>query len=162
MRRRSNIALSGGKPRKNDHRFAEWGEHRPPVLPLAPSHGWRPDPAPMLLNYRANLDDAVYRLWGRMVTAVEWEVRPVVHATDVPEVAAVSLECTIVYRTLPGMDDYHRGGSLPKHMLESKRPERAFGRGTALHPPRWFAEACRNMLHEYEAHRARQKLADAQ
>ena len=111
-----------------------------------------------LLNYRANLNDGIYSFRGRTITAVVWEVMPCVHPTNVTGVAAVSLECFITYSALPGSDNYRVHGSLPKHMLESDRPERAFGRAEALRPPRWFAAACRNLLHEFETNWARQKL----
>lgn len=159
MSRLSDVFLAPGKPRKHDHHYAEWGEQQSPVVPFTPTAGQRPDPTPLTLNYHVRLNDAVYSFRGRTILAVTWEVAPTVHTTDATETRAVVLECFIVYRTLPSYDDYRVHGSLPKRLLESDRPERAFGRAGALRPPRWFAAACRDLLHEFEAHWARQKLA---
>ena len=159
MSRRSEIVLAPGKPRKNDHRYAEWGEVQPPVVPFTPTAGQRPDPTPLTLNYHVHLNDSLYIIRGRTILSVTWEVAPTVHAVDDSGTAAVVLECFIVYRTRPGFDNYRVHGALPKHMLESDRPERAFGRAAAIRPPRWFAAACRDLLHDFEARWARQKLA---
>lgn len=87
-----------------------------------------------------------------------WEAMPVARSAGSTGVA-FSLECFITYQTLPSNENIRLHGEAPRRLLESDRPERAFGRASALRPPRWFAMACRDLLHDAEAHWARQKLA---
>ena len=158
MSRLPTVVLGPGKPRKNDHNHVPRGETLPPVVPLSTKPAGQTDPTPLLLSYHVHLNDGFYRFRGQTVMAVTWEAMPVVRSTS-DTGAAFSLECVIAYRTLPGHDDIRLSGEAPRRMLESDRPERAFGRASALRPPRWFAMACRDLLHEAEAHWCRQKLA---
>ena len=158
MSRLPDIVLVPGKPRKRDRNHVPRGETLPPIVPLAVKSPARPDPTPLVLNYQVFLNDGFYIFRGQTVLSVAWEAMAVVRSAG-DTGAAFSLECFITYRALPTHDNIRLHGEAPRSLLESDRPERAFGRVSALRPPRWFAMACRDMLHDAEAHWARQKLA---